>query len=397
VGADERAERLPAAPPTADALLALPDDLWRAVVPHLRRVLTDLPEAAATPQSRRLAATPATRLGSGRVRGAASRLLAEGGAAWLDLRRRLLEDGALGVAVADALAMPTVPTVMAPPPSTDRDAEAARLRERVREALRDRDAAVRRAEGAEARAAAAEAALMGLESERDDLRDRINGLVGEVEAARRDSAAAAERERRRQAGEISQLRSELKELRRAEEDRRRRRREEQRKPPTAPPPTTTPRAAATATPRVVPGRPSRLPPGMRPDTTEGVDALLHRDRLVLVDGYNVTRTQRADLDLEGQRRWLVDRLAAARAARGIEVVVVFDGDGPEISSRRDRGVRVTFTPRGHTADDDLVFQVAALPDDRPVVVVTDDRELRDRLRPYGVDLVRTGQLLQAIG
>lgn len=396
MGVDEPAERLPAAPPTADALLALPDELWRAVVPHLRRVLSDLPEPAATPQSRRLAATPATRLGSGRVRVAASRFLADGGAAWLDLRRRLLDDPALGVAVADALAAPAVAPVRTPAPPSDRSDEVARLRERIREALRERDAAVRRAEGAEARTAAAEAALAELAAERGALRDRIEGLVGELEAARRDAAGAADRERRRQAGEIAQLQSELKELRRVEEERRRRQRDEQRQPSAAPPRARPTRPATP--PRVIPGRPTRLPPGMRADTTEGVDALLHRGRLVLVDGYNVTRTHRADLDLEGQRRWLVDRLAAARAARGIEVVVVFDGEGPQPSSRRDRGgIRVAFSPAGHTADDDLVFQVAALPDDRPVVVVTDDRELRERLGPYRVDLIRTEQLLQALG
>ena len=50
---------------------------------------------------------------------------------------------------------------------------------------------------------------------------------------------------------------------------------------------------------------------------------------------------------------------------------------------------MVFTPAGVTADDDLVFEVEALDPARPVVVVTDDRELRDRLAPYGVDLVST--------
>ncbi len=137
---------------------------------------------------------------------------------------------------------------------------------------------------------------------------------------------------------------------------------------------------------------------MHPDTTEAVGLLLHAGRLVLVDGYNVTRSHRDDLDLEGQRRWLVNLVAGAAAARRIEPHVVFDGhatDGPG-SSRRERGVVVVFTPQGVTADDDLVFEVEAVDPARPVTVVTDDRELRERLAPYRVDLVSTGGFLGAL-
>ena len=52
-------------------------------------------------------------------------------------------------------------------------------------------------------------------------------------------------------------------------------------------------------------------------------------------------------------------------------------------------MRVHYTAEGLTADDEIVFAVAALERDVPVVVVTDDRGLRDRLRPYGVDLLAT--------
>ncbi len=57
---------------------------------------------------------------------------------------------------------------------------------------------------------------------------------------------------------------------------------------------------------------------------------------------------------------------------------------------------VQFTAEGITADDDLVFQAEAIDPGTPLVVVTDDRELRDRLASLQVDLVPTGALVGAL-
>ena len=398
--ADDGDTSLPTAPPDAGRLGGLDDDLWRRVVVHLRRSLAEVPGLEDDPRLRRLRSLPVSRLLGGRARRDAVASLADGGPLWVDLRRRLLADPEVAGHVARALddAAPDV-APPAPRPVEGADpAELDRLRERLRRLREARDDARRRAEGETARAdreatarEQAEAALAEAQAEVARLRDAL-----EVAADQR--ASAVERERRRGQASLAEVTEQLRQVRREHQERARRdRAAEQAQQARAARPTPRPREPA-APPRLVAGRPSRLPATVHPDTTEAVSLLLHAGRLVLVDGYNVSRTHRADLDLEGQRRWLVNLAAGAAATRRIEPRLVFDGhatNGPG-SQRRDRGVVVVFTPEGVTADDDLVFEVEALDPARPVVVVTDDRELRDRLAGYGVDLVSTAGFLGAV-
>lgn len=400
---DEEATPVPDAPPDARRMAALPDDVWGRIVPHLRRVLAGLPDSDHTAATRRLAAVPTSRLLGERARREVARHLARGGPVWQQLRARIGADPDLAGAMAQALAAPEPP----PSPPEPRQApvtvdtvdtdEVERLRQRLRRAREERDEARRRADGETARADREATAREQVEAEVESLRARVQDLEAAVAAASRDREAAVARERRRGRAARDELREELRALRRRQEEARRRRRAEAKaqqvrdRQPAAP--------APAAPPRLVPGRPSRLPDTVAPGTTEAVDLLLHADREVLVDGYNVTRTHRADLDLEGQRRWLVNLLAGAVATRGIVPTVVFDGQGAGGgggSGRRERGVWIRFTAAGISADDDLVFQVEATDPGTPLVVVTDDRELRDRLAPARVDLVATGALVGAL-
>jgi hypothetical protein len=206
-------------------------------------------------------------------------------------------------------------------------------------------------------------------------------------------------ERRRAPADRRQLEAELADARREVHELRA---ELQRRPapPPAPPRPAAPRPARRreAPARLRPGRPSRLPPGVRSGTREAVDALLHTGRLVIVDGYNLTRTQRDDLGLAQQRRWLVQALGTLVARTGIEPEVVFDSTVAGARGRQEssRGVRVRYTAEGLTADDEIVFEVEALEPDHPVVVVTDDRGLRERLYPYRVDLLDTASFRWAL-
>ena len=122
--------------------------------------------------------------------------------------------------------------------------------------------------------------------------------------------------------------------------------------------------------------PARIAPGTRDEAA----ALLGPGRIVLLDGYNITLNQQPQLSLEEQRRWLV-RLSASAAARlRVRPTVVFDGaQGGAIRSgeRPTRGVTVVFSAPGVTADDEIDLAVAAT--DEPIVVVTDDNGLRDRV------------------
>ncbi|HEX2235087.1 MAG TPA: NYN domain-containing protein, partial [Actinomycetota bacterium] len=82
-------------------------------------------------------------------------------------------------------------------------------------------------------------------------------------------------------------------------------------------------------------------------------------------------------------------------ARGARATIVFDGsEVPPGTVRRRRGgpVDVHYSTPDETADDHLVAVLEGFPPD-PVVVVSDDRELRARVAPLGATVAGTRQLL----
>jgi predicted RNA-binding protein with PIN domain len=118
---------------------------------------------------------------------------------------------------------------------------------------------------------------------------------------------------------------------------------------------------------------------------------------VLVDGYNVTKAGYAGLPLVEQRRRLVDALGPLAARTGAEVTCVFDGADVEgRSAQRLRGVRVLFSEPGTTADDLLRRLVRAEPPGRPVVVVSNDKEVVTGIRASGARAVPSGALLRLL-
>jgi hypothetical protein len=396
--------------PSAATLVALDADAWAALLPHLRAVLNALDDGEVTATLARLRAAPVGRLAGGRVR--------------RDLCRAVAADDRLWAAVVDRIAGlapvperlrwvvdPTAPTSTSPPaaaaargrvepaqPAADPQ-ELARLRARLREAREQRDAAQRRADGAGVRVAALAQQLTDLEQALAERGSQVDELAARLATADEALTAAVERERRRRASELAAVRDELtaarRELQEARDAARRQEQARSAKPdPSRPGPAGRDLAGHDDDgSRLVPGRPSRLPDGVEPGTTEAAALLLHAGRRVLVDAYNVTKTHRPALGLDAQRAWLLQVVAAMSAQRGIVAEVVFDGR--QAGSRRlpssGRGVHVRFTADGITADDDLVFTVAAL--DEPVTVVTDDRGLRDRLAEHQVDVIGTRAFL----
>ncbi|WP_130649958.1 NYN domain-containing protein [Egicoccus halophilus] len=385
----------------------LPADAWAALLPTVRHALHDVDDAVATPALRRLRAAPTGRLAGGRVRREVCALIAEGGPLWEALRERL-QDAELARTWASALEARSVPaepssherSVTAQLQATRRELE--RARERLRATREERDALRRRLDAAQAELERRDAAAVELARGRQTadeevarLRDRLAQL--EVERER-----AVARERRRGEAAQTRLREELAELRRREDERRNERRraderreaqqaearrlEEERR-----------RNRRARAPRVVPGRPSTLPSGVVPGTAEAVGMLLHAGRLVLVDGYNLTRRHRDHLDLETQRSWLVRLLATAALQRRIRPVAVFDGERASVArpALASREVEVRFTPAGITADDEVVLAVEAT--DEPVLVVTDDRELQARVSASGADVTGTDAFVSALG
>lgn len=118
---------------------------------------------------------------------------------------------------------------------------------------------------------------------------------------------------------------------------------------------------------------------------------------LIVDGYNVTKLGYATLTLEDQRSRLLAGLGglAARAA-GAELTCVFDATSASsrpVAAGMPRGVRVLFSAAGELADQLIVRLAAAEPEGRPVVVVTNDREVIEAVRPLGADALPSGALL----
>jgi hypothetical protein len=410
-GARDGAEASPTAPaPSTASLAALPSDAAAWLLPHVRAALHALEPGDVTPVVRRLRAAPTGRLAGGRVQRELHELLAAGGPAWRALVTRIHDAADAPPAVArlvtsgpgEAATTPSEPAPPPPPPTAPpatRSAGEERARARLREVRAERDELRRQLAGATARTVAVEAERDRLDRDLAAARARLAELEAEVAGTEAARERAVDRERRRRDAEVARLEATVAELRRADQERRAaaRRREERAKLAEQ----EAARAvaarrrevASSGTGRLVPGRPSRLPADVRPGTTEAADLLLHRGRRVLVDGYNVTRQHQADLDLEGQRTWLIRVLANLAARRRIEPTVVFDGQGAASSrpAAGSREVREVFTPSGVTADDELVLAAEAT--DEPLVVVTDDRELTDRLAATGVDVVGTRPFL----
>jgi hypothetical protein len=117
--------------------------------------------------------------------------------------------------------------------------------------------------------------------------------------------------------------------------------------------------------------------------------------LIIVDGANVVGSV--------PDGWWRDRAGAARRLRDVlptvvgdglpghppplEVVLVVEGAaGPVADEAPPPGVRVVAAPRSGSGDDAIVDLVAASPD-RPRVVITADRGLRDRVTALGASVL----------
>lgn len=146
--------------------------------------------------------------------------------------------------------------------------------------------------------------------------------------------------------------------------------------------------------------PQRQPlaiPGGLLDTSRAVAAHLLDTAgvLLIVDGYNVAMSGWPACDTALQRECLLDAMETVVRRHGTDVLVVFDAArfGEVVGATTRRFVHVEFTPRDVIADDVIVERVSQLPVDRPVVVATDDQELRGRVQRKGANLLRAEQLL----
>jgi len=131
-----------------------------------------------------------------------------------------------------------------------------------------------------------------------------------------------------------------------------------------------------------------LPGGVISTSAVAARHLVAAGAPIFVDGYNVAMLAWPDRGLEHQRTALIDRTENVARRHGAEITIVFDGSsvvGAHAPGRRH--VRVVFSPEGVTADDVIRAEVARLPDDAPVIVVTNDREIVDDMKAVGANVI----------
>ena len=120
--------------------------------------------------------------------------------------------------------------------------------------------------------------------------------------------------------------------------------------------------------------------------------------VVIVDGYNVAKLRFPLLDLETQRERCIDLCEDVARRWGTDLVVVFDGTNAAgvagVAGSVRRLVRVTYSPEGVIADDVIRAEVAALPDEVPVVVVTNDRAIVQDVRTMGANPVSSDRFVE---
>ncbi len=143
--------------------------------------------------------------------------------------------------------------------------------------------------------------------------------------------------------------------------------------------------------------PVALPGGVISTSAQAAEHLVRADATILIDGYNVAKLGWPGRSLDEQREALVERTENLARRHGADVTVVFDGDSVVgAHAPRRRTVRVVFSPAGVTADDVIRSEVARLPLDRAVVVVTNDREIVDDVRRAGCNVVPSNAYLAAL-
>lgn len=117
-------------------------------------------------------------------------------------------------------------------------------------------------------------------------------------------------------------------------------------------------------------------------------------RRLLIDGMNVIGSRPTGWwrDRDAAVRQLVERLRALDE----DLTAVFDGRPlPDLPEGDHDGVDVRYAQRRgpDAADDRIVSIVQAAADPARCAVVTSDRELRDRVRALGAEVMSAGELL----
>ena len=142
-------------------------------------------------------------------------------------------------------------------------------------------------------------------------------------------------------------------------------------------------------------KPMRLPGGVIAGTVEASEYLLRfKGAERLIDGYNVAKLGWPTLDLDQQRQQCMVAVENMAKRWNMPITIVFDGasvEGAHAATRRK--VRIVYSPAGVSADDVLRAEVAATDVAKPIVVVTNDREIITDVVAAGANTVSSDNFL----
>lgn len=266
-------------------------------------------------------------------------------------------------------------------------AKVVKLRDELKQARADQERTLADERAGRIRAEQAEADLRAELTEARERVRRAESDLARTEARAERELRRARRDAERAGARLQDVESELK-----DERARARSKSEVSKKKVA---QTSRRSRPTRKARSGPRRQLRVPKGMLAEDPATLEAWLDRDDVyLLVDGYNVTKAESGfgNLDLETQRERLVSEVMNLAHRKTVGATIVFDG-ASIVRPRGKRGsVRVVFTQEGEIADDRIVGILEELPQ-QPVVVATNDKELRERVGELGATIATSDQLL----
>ncbi|MQB01895.1 MAG: hypothetical protein GEU78_16725 [Actinobacteria bacterium] len=252
-----------------------------------------------------------------------------------------------------------------------------RLRRQVDKAAATEQSHREKARQAEKRAAEAASALAEVAARHDGLAARVSALENEIKAGRR--------ERRDLLAELQALQARFTRVRRELKLTRARLPKEVDKPHPRPRRATPPPTAADLRRRHLTG-------GAR-------DVLATKRIVVIVDGYNVGLGHIRTEKIADKRRMLETALESYRARTKNPVMIVYDGARIGwfyVPSAGRRHIARAFTAEGETADDYIVSELEYGTNGHAPVVVTSDRELRQRCIALGAYVISSRELADCL-
>lgn len=133
-----------------------------------------------------------------------------------------------------------------------------------------------------------------------------------------------------------------------------------------------------------------VPKGLTIESSRALEEIFKQDKLILlIDGYNVSLNSFQNLSLEMQRDRTISCAANIESRFSTNCAVIFDGQSSTTRASIRAKVHVVYSPEGTTADDVIIERIMVTPKDRPILLVTNDNNLKSRAKGLGCETLST--------